>query len=122
MGRESYELGKQGEATAEQYLQQKGYEIIERNFHSQQGEIDLIAKEGDFLVFVEVKSYSFRSYGSPVGAVRKAKKQSIIHAARTYLYKKSIKNTNCRFDVVAIYRRYDGSTAIELYKNAFMVN
>ncbi|MDD4178557.1 MAG: YraN family protein [Candidatus Margulisbacteria bacterium] len=122
MGRESYELGKQGEATAEQYLQQKGYDIIERNFHSQQGEIDLIAKEGDFLVFVEVKSYSFRSYGSPVGAVRKMKKQSIIHAARTYLYKKNIKDTYCRFDVVAIYRRFDGSTAIELYKNAFMVN
>lgn len=122
MGMESYKLGREGEGAAEKYLLQQGYKILERNFHSQQGEIDIIAREGDFLVFVEVKSYSFRSCGSPAGAVRKSKKQSIIHAAQTYLYKNNIRNTYCRFDVLTIYRRMDGSRAIELYKNAFMVN
>jgi|SRR3989338_3237685 len=122
MGIESYNLGKQGEEIAAKYLLQHGYEIIEKNFRSQQGEIDLVARDGKFLVFVEVKSYSFRSYGSPVGAVRKSKKQSITHAAETYLYKKGIKDTYCRFDVVSIYKRMDGSRAVELYKNAFMVN
>jgi putative endonuclease len=122
MGKESYELGKRGEDIAERYLIQQGYQILERNYHSQQGEVDIIARDGQFLVFVEVKSYSFRSYGSPVGAVRKNKKQSIIHAAETYLYKKKVRNTYCRFDVLTIYRRMDGSRAIELYKNAFMVN
>lgn len=122
MGKESYELGKRGEEAAEKYLLQHGYQLLEKNYHSQQGEIDIIARDGNFLVFVEVKSYSFRSYGTPVGAVGKSKKQSLVHAAETYLYKKNIKNTYCRFDVLTIYRRLDGSRAIELYKNAFMVN
>lgn len=122
MGIESYKQGVKGEEIAERYLIQQGYEILERNFHSQQGEIDIVARDGEFLVFVEVKNYSFRSYGTPVGAVRKSKRQSIIHAAETYLYKKNIRNTYCRFDVLTIYRRSDGSRAMELYKNAFMVN
>lgn len=122
MGMESYQNGKKGEATAEKYLVERGYQIVDRNFRSQQGEVDLIAKDGSCLVFVEVKSYTFRSYGSPAGAVRKAKKQSLIHAAETYLFKNKIKNVLCRFDVVTIYRTLDGSQAIELYKNAFGVN
>jgi putative endonuclease len=122
MGQASYELGKSGEEIAEKYLSQHGYEIIERNFHSQQGEIDLIARENNFLIFIEVKNYSFHSLGAPLSAVKKSKRQSIIHAARTYLYKKNIRNTYCRFDVLTIFRRPDGSRAIELYKNAFTVN
>jgi len=122
MGKESYQQGIKGEEVAEKYLIQHGYKIIEKNFHSQQGEIDIIASENEFLVFVEVKNYSFRSYGSPLGAVRKSKKQSIIHAARTYLYKHNIKNTFCRFDVLTIYRRPDGSRAVDLYRNAFLIN
>lgn len=122
MGRESYEIGKQGEETAAQYLLQRGYEIIERNYRSQQGEVDIIARDGEYLVFVEVKNYSFRSYGSPLGAVRKNKRQSVIHAAETYLWRNKIKNTYCRFDVITLYRCRNGSRAIELYKNAFFVN
>ena len=122
MGMESYKQGIKGEDAAERYLIQHGYRILERNYRSQQGEVDIIARDGEFLVFVEVKNYSFRSYGTPAGAVRKNKRQSVIHAAETYLYRNNIKNTYCRFDVVTIYRRMDGSRAIELYKNAFMVN
>lgn len=122
MGLKSYELGKQGEEIAAQYLIQQGYEIIERNFHSQQGEIDIIAKDKNFLVFVEVKNYSFHSYGSPVGAVRKSKKQSIIHAAQTYIYKNNIKDTYSRFDVLTIYTKHNGEKIVELYKDAFYVS
>ena len=122
MGLESYMNGKTGEDIASEYLKQQGFSIIERNFHSQQGEIDIIAQDKDCLVFAEVKNYSFKSYGSPVGAVRKSKKQSIIHAAQTYLYKKNIRNIYARFDVVTIYRKKDGSNVIEHYKNAFMAS
>lgn len=122
MGLESYQQGIRGEEIAEKYLLQNGYRIRERNFHSQQGEIDLIAWDKNTLVFVEVKNYSFRSLGSPLGAIRKSKRESIIHAARTYLMKNKLKNVNCRFDVVTISRRPNGSRSIELYKNAFMVN
>lgn len=122
MGLESYKLGIKGEEIAEKYLLQKGYQILEKNFHSQQGEVDIIAREKDFLVFVEVKNYSYRSYGSPVGAVGKSKKQSIIHAAQTYIYKNNIKDIYCRFDVVTIFQKYDGSRIIEHFKDAFYVN
>lgn len=122
MGHESYEQGIKGEEVAAKYLIQQGYRITERNYHSQQGEVDIIARDGNTLVFVEVKNYSFRSYGSPLGAVRKSKRESIVHAARTYLLKNKIHNVDCRFDVVAIYRRANGSRRVELFKNAFMVN
>lgn len=122
MGMQSYQNGRDGEAIAKKYLEQNGYIIIEQNYRSQQGEVDLIARDGECLVFVEVKSYSFRCLGSPAGAVNKNKRQSIIHAARTYLYKNGIKDINCRFDVVTLYHRLDGSRAIELYKDAFYVN
>ncbi|MCX5725708.1 MAG: YraN family protein [Candidatus Saganbacteria bacterium] len=122
MGKESKEIGEQGEDLAIRYLEKQGYRMIERNFHSQQGEIDIIAENGEFLVFVEVKNYSARSFGSAIGAVRKSKRESIVHAAQTYIYKEKIKDMNCRFDVIAINRRFDGSLDIELIKNAFQIN
>jgi len=121
MGKESTVLGKEGETIAVDHLIEKGYEILERNFRSQQGEIDIIAKENGFLVFVEVKMYSIGSYGTPLGAIRKPKKESIIHAARTYLLKNNIKDVNCRFDVLAIYRSWKGLSSFDLIKDAFHV-
>jgi putative endonuclease len=118
MSLQSYSIGKQGEDIASSYLANKGYEIIERNFHSQQGEIDVVAKDGKFLVFVEVKNYSFRSFGAPLSAVNRAKKQSMIHAARTYLMKNNIRNIYCRFDVLSIYN-YE---SYNLVKDAFHVS
>jgi putative endonuclease len=122
MGMESYKLGVEGEETAEKYLVQHGFDILERNFHSQQGEVDIIARDKETLVFVEVKNYSFRSLGSPLSAVRKSKRESIIHAARTYLLKKSLHKTACRFDVLALYRNPNGARTIEHFKNAFFCN
>jgi len=122
MGKTSKDIGDSGEDKACEYLIQKGFKMIERNFHSQQGEIDIVARDGEFLVFVEVKNYSFRSYGSPLGAIGKNKRKSIIHAAQTYLYKNNIKDTNCRFDVVTIYHKNNGSCAIDYIKDAFYVS
>jgi putative endonuclease len=122
MGIESYQQGIAGEEVARDYLILQGYEILEKNFHSSQGEIDIIAKDQDCLVFVEVKNYSFRSYGSPLGAVGRTKKKSIIHAAEYYLYKNNIRNIYSRFDVITIYRKAIGNRVIEHYKDAFYVN
>jgi len=121
MGKMSKDLGNLGEDRACRYLIQKGFSVLERNYHSQQGEIDIIAQDGDFLVFVEVKNYSFRSLTTPLSSLRKNKRQSLIHAAQTYLYKNSIANVNCRFDVLAFYRRLDGSCAADHIKDAFYV-
>ena len=119
MGKESKELGNSGEDKAVAYLSSIGYNIIERNFHSSQGEIDIVAQDKEFIVFIEVKYYSFRSYGSPLSAVRRSKKDSMIHAAQTYLMKKNIKDINCRFDVIAIYREISGELRIDHIKDAF---
>jgi len=119
MGKESKALGNSGEDKAVAYLSSIGYNIIERNFHSSQGEIDIVAQDKEFIVFIEVKYYSFRSYGSPLGAVRRSKKDSMIHAAQTYLMKKNIKDINCRFDVIAIYREISGELRIDHIKDAF---
>jgi len=118
MTKVSVDIGRNGEDIAAQYLTNKGYLVIERNFRSQQGEVDIIARDGEFLVFIEVKNYSFRSIGTPLGAVRKSKRESIIHAARTYLFKNNIKGINCRFDVLSIYNRSE----FQLIKDAFHVN
>ena len=122
MGKESKDLGNSGEDDACNYLKGLGFKIIERNFRSQQGEIDIIARDREFLVFIEVKNYSFRSYGSPLGAIGKNKRKAIIHAAQTYLYKNTIKDTNCRFDVVTIYHKNNGDCAIDHIKDAFYVS
>ena len=116
MGRESYELGKNGEELACKYLLQKGFVIIERNFRAQQGEIDIIAKEKDCMVFVEVKSYSYRSFYPPIYAITKDKKGSIIRAAKYYVYKKKLYHELSRFDLVAIYQKPNGEMVFEHIK------
>ncbi|NQU16920.1 MAG: YraN family protein [Candidatus Saganbacteria bacterium] len=122
MGMDSYEKGKIGEEIARVYLEGRGFRIVEHNFHSQQGEVDLIAYHKSFLVFIEVKNYSYKSWGSPFGSITKNKRRSIIHAARTYLYRNKIKNINSRFDVLSIYHKRDGSHQIDHLENAFFVN
>ena len=121
MGMQSYQQGIKGEEVACKFIEQLGFKVLDRNFHSQQGEIDIVAKDQNYLVFVEVKYYSFRSLTSPLYAVRKSKRDSIIHAARSYLYQKKLTAPLCRFDVIAIYRKLSGQTVIDHIKNAFGV-
>ncbi len=119
MGMESYKLGKWGENRAEKFLQQEGYQILDRNFRSSQGEIDLVAKDLETLVFVEVKNYSYRSFGQPLNAISQHKKKSLVHAAKFYLLKNNISNAYCRFDVLTFFWQEWGGCVIDHIKNAF---
>lgn len=121
MAIQSYLLGIKGENTAAEYLNRQDFRIIERNFHSHHGEIDIIANDKDSLVFVEVKAYSSKSFIPPIYAISKSKKNSIIHAAKSYLHKNKIKDIFCRFDVVVIYKNISGIEIIEHIKNAFTI-
>ena len=116
MGEMSKRIGDLGEDIATKYLENLRYRIIERNFRSQQGEIDIVGFDGEVLAFIEVKCYSFRSYSTPNFAIRKNKREGIIHAARTYLYKKRIVDRSCRFDVLTIYWDEGGGRKVELIK------
>lgn len=99
------ELGKIGEEYATQYLIEKGYQIIQRNFQCRQGEIDIIAKEGKEYVFIEVKTRQNFHYGRPVEAVTKEKQKHIWKVAKYYLYTHHLENQFVRFDVIEILKK-----------------
>ena len=98
-----HEIGKIGEDVATRYLLQKNYEIIERNFKCKQGEIDIIAKENNYLVFVEVKTRSNLLYGTPAESVNYLKRQHILKSAKVYLKLNNMNENLVRFDVIEVY-------------------
>lgn len=111
-------LGSKKEQIAAEYLGMQGYQILETNFRCRQGEIDLIGRDGEYLVFVEVKYRTDGRAGEPEEAVNRAKQRTIMQVAKYYLYRHRLPETiACRFDVVAI-----KGEEIRLIKNAFGVN
>ena len=84
------EFGNTGEDIATEYLKKQGYIILERNFYCKQGEIDIIAKDKNEVVFVEVKSRSDVGYGLPSEAVTKQKIKHLCRTARYFLYKNNV--------------------------------
>ena len=95
-------LGKLGEQMAVDYLKKKDYKILECNFKCKSGEIDIIAKYKDVLVFVEVKTRTTIKYGMPKEAVNYRKQQKIRNVALVYLKFKRLMNSSCRFDVIEV--------------------
>ena len=112
-------LGFRGEDLAVKYLKKKGFKVIERNYHCPLGEIDLIAREGDTLVFVEIKARTSSTFGLPQDAVDRFKQKKLMLVARTYMAARHLKeDIPARFDVVAIHLTPSGPD-IELIKDAF---
>lgn len=104
MEKYNYNLGKLGEKIAEKYLIKNKYTIIEKNFYSKQGEIDIIAEEKDTreIVFIEVKTRTNSKYGRPKDSVTINKRKHMYKTARYYLYKNKNNNQFIRFDVIEI--------------------
>lgn len=96
-------LGKKGEDFAVKYLENIGYNIIERNFMCKKGEIDIIALDKDYVVFIEIKTRSSIEYGLPSESVTKKKLQHMKNTIKYYLYKRNLENKNIRVDVIEIY-------------------
>lgn len=99
-----HNLGAQGEDLAAHWLQQQGYRIVARNWRAKQLELDIIARHGGTLVFVEVKTRSCGGLGSPVEAVGYKKQASLVRAARAYLAAHDLWQAPSRFDVITIVR------------------
>ncbi|MGP8153967.1 MAG: YraN family protein [Smithella sp.] len=110
--------GKQGEKIAADFLKKNGYRIIEKNFRCVLGEIDIIAREKDELVFIEVKTRKSGELGYPEQAVGTKKQKKMSQLALWYLQKKNTTDAQARFDVVAITISASGKE-IKLIKNAF---
>ena len=96
-------LGNVGEEISLKYLKQIGYKIIERNFACRQGEIDIIAKDKDEYVFIEVKTRSNLLFGKPKEAVNYYKKKHILKSTKYYLYIHKLNKCFIRFDIIEIY-------------------
>jgi len=111
-------LGKVGEALAQRFLQGKGYEILEKNFRCRFGEIDLIAKEGGEIVFIEVKSRSGTEFGFPEEQISWRKQKRLGRLAQFYL-KRCLKEEPARIDMVAILLGEKGKVLqMEVIQNA----
>ncbi len=110
-------LGQEGEDQAAKYLVRQGYKILERNYRTRVGEIDLIALHDGEVVFVEVKTRTTTAYGAPELAVNPQKQRRMIKAALAYIKNRKLHQVPCRFDVVAINAAKDGW--VELIRNAF---
>ena len=112
------DFGKQGEELAVQYLIGKGYEILERNWRNILKEIDIIAKDGECLVIVEVKTRQTDEYGDPDIAVTRKKQRMLITAANAYISKYNM-DVETRFDIISIIFK-DGEPVIEHIEDAFL--
>lgn len=114
------EIGRLGEKRAQRYLLKNGYEILDKNFHSRSGEVDIIAQKGEIIAFVEVKTRATGSLLKPVEAVDKRKAKKIILTAQKYMLDKNIK-LQPRFDICEVaFNSLDRSFRVSNYiKNAF---
>jgi putative endonuclease len=111
-------FGKNNESLAVVYLKRQGYRILEQNYRTRIGEIDIIARDNETIAFVEVKSRSSAAFGNPKYAVTLQKQRKISKVALHYLKSTRQSHVRARFDVVAIFSN-SGQESIELIKNAF---
>jgi len=116
MGDPRHQLGSEAEAQAAEWLGKKGYQILERNVSYKVGELDIVARDGDTLVFVEVRSRTHHDQVHPAATVTRRKQRQIVRAAMAYCQHHGIKDTMIRFDVVAV---LGAGGEIELFQNAF---
>lgn len=113
------DLGRAGEDIATRHLAQLGYEIVARNVRLPGGELDVVAREGDCLVFVEVRARRGRSHGTPEESITPAKQARLRLLAEAYLQALPVPPPNCRIDVVAVEFSPNGRLLrVDLYRDA----
>ena len=113
------EIGLRGEDIAREHLEALGFSIVSRNFRTRFGEIDLVAKDGDTTVFVEVKARRSWQFGRAVEQITKGKQRKIMKVAREYLRRYGAFAVCVRFDVLAIDILPGGEVRIEHVRGAF---
>lgn len=109
--------GKYGEALAREYLVDKGYKVLEINYTTKLGEIDIIALDKKIIAFIEVKTRSNRNFGYAYEAVNYKKQRKIINTSTVYAKHKNIKNIQFRYDIIEIY--LENNIDINHIENAF---
>jgi putative endonuclease len=113
-------LGANGEKAAEEFLRRRHYTIVERNYRCRVGEVDLVALDGDTIVFIEVKTRRGEGFGSPLDAVDPRKQRQVYRAAQQFLVEHRLNDRAARFDVVGVWWE-GGRVVCELVRDAFEV-
>jgi putative endonuclease len=116
--RERLDLGRLGEDLALKKIKSLGYKCIVRNYRCPLGEVDLIAKDGDTLVFIEIKTRRDRSLGYAKESINARKKRQLSKVALAYMKSHDVAEAKSRFDVVAVHIR-ESMHEIEVVRNAF---
>jgi putative endonuclease len=111
-------LGKTGEDLACEELERRGYAIIARRYRRRSGELDIIARDGQTIVFVEVKAREGRAFGEACEAITATKRRTITRLALDYLMRHRLTQCACRFDVVSIHFEA-GAPMIDVFQSAF---
>lgn len=109
------EIGTDAESIAIKFLQKNGYKIVERNYNTKFGEIDVVALDGKTVAFVEVKFRKSGAYGAPYEFVTSYKKNRLQKAAWCYIKQRSLADMDLRFDIISI-----TGAKVDLFKNAFV--
>lgn len=112
-------LGKTGEDLACRELQRRGYAILARRYRSRFGEIDIVARHGGVVVFIEVKARAGREFGGAAAAITGWKQRRLAKMALDFLARRRLVDQPCRFDVVTV-EFADGRPCVEVYPHAFM--
>ena len=118
-GKSRIEQGQEAEQQASEYLQQQGLRPLARNYRCRSGEIDLIMKSHDSLVFVEVRFRRYSAFGGAAASVDRRKQRRLLATAQHYLQQHKASNRPCRFDVVAVLPGPDGTLTFDWIQNAF---
>ena len=118
MPNEQKTLGDKGESASIDFLQSHGFKIMETNFRTKVAEIDIIAKDNEYICFIEVKTRRSNRKGLPRESVTPTKQNKIILGASFYLKKNRLLESKIRFDVMEVFEK-EGSFEFNLIKNAF---
>ena len=119
MSKTRINLGAQGEDLATDYLKTKAFKILVRNYRQKTGEIDIIARDGECLVFIEVKTRTSLRFGQPYEAVTPKKQAQINRVALDYITRNKLHNQPMRFDVVSVLIQKNGKTDINHLPSCF---
>jgi putative endonuclease len=117
--RDSSWLALRGEELAGRALEKRGYRILARRERSRLGEIDIVARDGPVLVFVEVKARRGHRFGTPIEAVDRRKQERLVRLALAYTARRGVSDTPIRFDVVGVEFLPNQKPKVEVYRGAF---
>jgi len=120
MKKTSKHIGDEGEEIAAAYLESKGWIVLDRNYFFEKAEVDIVAYDSHFIVFVEVKTRSDTYFGRPEEYVTPAKEENIRKAAEAWVYERKMETALVRFDIISVVKKGNEAPEITHFKDAFL--